>query len=243
MAFEIDRSLDWSEQFIEHGFCVIKEAVSRDFCEFAIHAITSDLGTQLRTVDWDTESLDQGLVKEIRNPAGQSENLKTALESVYDQTYFVELVTEMLAPDKFVRDKRFAHCFISLREPGDVCIEDRQLAPYGHIDYVNCHIPMFGNGFSCDLVLFHYLVGHAGNQNMSQNRAPRVAIQCHISGDMWHNGVDPSDPNLSIWMRSGAHNGTIDLPYDDYEMAKSFFPAGFAVEVDPGWLLKPKDLT
>ena len=68
------------------------------------------------------------------------------------------------------------------------------------------------------MLFFHHLVGHSGNGNCCASGTPRVAIHAHVYGQVWPNGIDPDQPGLSPWLRSHAHNGKFDLPYDDREM-------------------------
>jgi len=58
-----------------------------------------------------------------------------------------------------------------------------------------------------DAIVFHHLVGHAGNNNHAANRSPRLALHCLVDRGVWLNEIDPGDKTLSPWKRSLAHTG------------------------------------
>ncbi len=66
-----------------------------------------------------------------------------------------------------------------------------------------------------DVALVHHLAGHTGNGNGAASRRPRVVIHGLASQKHWPSSIDPDDLNLSPWQRSFAHNGKIDLGYDE----------------------------
>lgn len=74
-----------------------------------------------------------------------------------------------------------------------------------------------------DLMLFHHLVGHSGNDNHAANRSPRVALHCQGLRKEWMRELDPAAGGLSPWQRSLAFTGG---PYrtvrDEYEWVTEF---------------------
>lgn len=66
-----------------------------------------------------------------------------------------------------------------------------------------------------DVLLFSHLAGHAGNASAATGRSPRVAMQCQAIRKDWPSKIDATDPNLTPWQRSLAHNGSIDLGCDE----------------------------
>jgi len=75
------------------------------------------------------------------------------------------------------------------------------------------------------VLLMQHHVGHAGNCNAATNHTPRVAIHSQAIAKDWPNEVDPSDPTLSPYMRSLAHNGHIKLPYNEADVQAAAYKA------------------
>jgi hypothetical protein len=275
MPFQIDTSIHWTEHYVEHGFCVIKRAVPQTFCDSVIAVLQDAFETTRPPAEWNTETIQSPVLETLRKTNMQSPELRTALESVYDEPAFVDILESMLAPGSKWNGIRAAGCFLRLQDPANKP-ENPELAPYGHLDFVDRHIPLFGDGFTCqvslvksepfsgntsiypgwhkivqkhllenpdfqfapsrqeewraivpqvepfefvadpgDVMLFHHLVGHEINMNYSRSGVPRTVIHCLAAGDVWLNSIDPATRDLSPWMRSSAHNGKIDLAYDD----------------------------
>ena len=74
-----------------------------------------------------------------------------------------------------------------------------------------------------DIVLFHHLVGHAGNANAATGRSPRVTMQVQAIRKDWPSRIDATRNDLSPWERSLAHNGSIDLPFDEGEAQRAAY--------------------
>lgn len=279
MGFEIDTNLHWTEHYVEHGFCVIRRAIPEAFCERTIAAIQKALHANMPPSQWNTETIDPERAAGITDSRNTPPEMRTALESIYDQPELIALTEQMYQSDNAWNGSRMAVCFLKLKNISAEQTSEPELAPYGHVDFVNRHIPMFGDGFTCqvslvksepfsgnitiypgwhkavqklllddpdyrftsqsnpgwqaampkvepyefvadpgDVLFFHHLVGHAGNANQSTSGMPRLAIHFHMMGNVWPNGVDPDQPDMSPWLRSHAHNGRIDLPYSDHEM-------------------------
>ncbi|MCC7192876.1 MAG: hypothetical protein IT444_08860 [Phycisphaeraceae bacterium] len=58
-----------------------------------------------------------------------------------------------------------------------------------------------------DVLLFHHLVGHSGNNNHATNRSPRITLHCQGLRKEWMKEIDPSAKGLSPWQRSLAFTG------------------------------------
>lgn len=148
MRFEVDTSMHWTDHYVEHGFCVIKQAVPRAFCDEVLAALQQALQTDLPPSGWNTETIDKDLLDKARDPDKQPPHLKAVFESVYEQPDYRALIDTMFGEHN----------------------------------------------------------GWGGKPH------------AHVYGQVWPNGIDPDQPGLSPWLRSHAHNGKFDLPYDDREM-------------------------
>jgi ectoine hydroxylase-related dioxygenase (phytanoyl-CoA dioxygenase family) len=73
-----------------------------------------------------------------------------------------------------------------------------------------------------DVLFMHHIVMHAGNPGHAANRSPRIALHCEAFRDEWLHSIDPSQPNLSAWQRSLAHNGAYEEAGEvvEYQMTK-----------------------
>jgi hypothetical protein len=58
-----------------------------------------------------------------------------------------------------------------------------------------------------DVLLFHHLVGHAGNANHAAGRSPRVVLHCQGNRKTWMRELNPKKPGLTPWERSLAFIG------------------------------------
>lgn len=68
-----------------------------------------------------------------------------------------------------------------------------------------------------DVLVFHHLVGHAGNNNHAANRTPRVVIHGQGLRKEWLRELEPSQ-HLSPWQRSLATNGAYRTRRDEEQM-------------------------
>lgn len=73
-----------------------------------------------------------------------------------------------------------------------------------------------------DVLLFHHLVGHAGNLNHALLRSPRVVLHCQALCQEWLRELDPAQPNLSPWQRSLGTNGHYRTRCDEQQMMLAF---------------------
>ena len=136
MAFTIDNKLQWTEHYIEHGFCVIKGAVGRDFIDPALEEIQGVLGHNLPLHQWSTNNTPR------RHQAATSEYRH--LPKIYDQPSIRDIFKTMFAPSHQWNGERHFQIFIS---PYEEDIDTPVLSKMGHIDFVRCPIPIFGSGF------------------------------------------------------------------------------------------------
>lgn len=72
-----------------------------------------------------------------------------------------------------------------------------------------------------DILIFHHLVGHAGNVNHAANRTPRVVIHGQGLRDEWLSELDPTQ-DLSPWQRSLATNGAYRTIRDEEQMMMEY---------------------
>jgi len=151
MAFEIDTSMHWTEHYVEHGFCVIKQAVPERFCTRVLATLQETLGTTLPPNAWTTETIDPELVRSMRNgpppPA-----FRTAVESIYDEPGLLAILEAMFENDSEWNGVRSVKTFISLHDPANQP-DKPQLTRWGHVDFVDRYIPVFGDGFTCQVSL------------------------------------------------------------------------------------------
>ena len=146
IAFEIDTELHWTEHYVEHGFCVIKQAVPEKFCTRALAALQEALETTLPPNEWTVETIDPELVKNIRTRP------PPAAESIYDEPGLLAILEAMFGTDSEWSGVRSASTFISLHDPADQP-DKPQLTRWGHLDFVDRYIPVFGDGFTCQVSL------------------------------------------------------------------------------------------
>ncbi|MFM1550936.1 MAG: hypothetical protein ACKJSG_16135 [Lentisphaeria bacterium] len=146
MGFEIDTELHWTEHYVEHGFCVIKQAVPEKFCTRALAALQEALETTLPPNEWTAETIDPELVKNMRTrPTPEA-------ESIYDEPGLLAILEAMFGTDNEWSGVRSAGAFISLHDPANQP-EKPQLVRWGHVDFVDRYIPVFGDGFTCQVSL------------------------------------------------------------------------------------------
>lgn len=141
MSFKIDESLHWTEHYVQHGFCVIRDSVSRDFCTHGIEEISKALDTDLPSNEWATETLS---VEHGRGRVNVGNDAEDFLNTIYDQPGFRNAIDTMFgSPDCWTGERHCSRPF--------VCVYDSEnkpeLAAVGHIDFVDVRVPVFGSGF------------------------------------------------------------------------------------------------
>jgi ectoine hydroxylase-related dioxygenase (phytanoyl-CoA dioxygenase family) len=69
-----------------------------------------------------------------------------------------------------------------------------------------------------DVILFHHLVGHAGNSNHAAHRLPRCVLHCQGLRKVWPREIDPASGPMSPWERSVLPQGVrFRAPKDELE--------------------------
>ena len=136
MAFSIDNKLQWTEHYVEHGFCVIKGVVGRDFIDPALEEIQGSLDHDLPLHQWDINNTPRR--HQVATSAYQH------LPKIYDQPGIRDIFKTMFAPSHRWNGERHFQVFIS---PYQEDIDMPVLPGVGHIDFVKCPIPIFGSGF------------------------------------------------------------------------------------------------
>lgn len=269
MTWAIDRRLSWIEHYLEYGFALIKRAVGDEFIKPALEEVYSLQEHRLPLREWN----------KLNTPprwTGDITRLKV-LPQVYDQPGVRRIIDAMFASPNQWNGERHFQLFINPYDPeakAEVC-------PEGHIDFVDCPIPVLGSGFMFqlslvesepfsgnltlypgthkpvlellkrdpsaqynggespirpllktepfefvaepgDMVIFHHLVGHAGNSSHAANRSPRVSLHCQANRKTWLKAIDPATPGLSPWEKSLTHGGAYTPPYDELETILAF---------------------
>jgi len=73
-----------------------------------------------------------------------------------------------------------------------------------------------------DVLLFHHLVGHAGNSNHAANRTPRVVIHGQGLRKEWLNETNPANIKVGPWEKSLAQNGPYRVVHDELQWIMDF---------------------
>ncbi|MCX5660562.1 MAG: hypothetical protein NTW19_12685 [Planctomycetota bacterium] len=139
MAFKIDTSLSYADHFVEHGFCVVKGALSPEYCRRGIEEYNKAVGTDLPPAQWDSKLL---RAEESHGRIGALPALQPFVETVYDQPGIANVIETMLGPGGW-SGKRHAAPFICVFHEGN----KREVAEWGHVDFVRVRIPVIGNAF------------------------------------------------------------------------------------------------
>ncbi|MCE9589720.1 MAG: hypothetical protein K8S99_04270 [Planctomycetes bacterium] len=139
MAFKIDTSMSYADHFVEHGFCVVKGALSPEYCRRGIEEYKKALGTDLPPNKWDSKLF--GLEKS-GGRVGALPALQPFIDTVYDQPGIRSIMETMLGPGEW-SGKRHAAPFICVYHEGN----KREVAEWGHVDFVRVRIPVIGNAF------------------------------------------------------------------------------------------------
>lgn len=254
MAFAIDRSLHWTDHYVEHGFAVVKGAVGPGFTQPALAEVRRLLGHN----DLPFHQWTKGTTP-VRSTVPLSEY--QFCNTIYDQPGIRGIIDTMFgSPDEW-NGQRAWQLFVTPYDPE----AKASLSNGGHIDFVETPIPIFGSGFMFqvslvktepfsgnitiypgthklvqralvenpemffpsnpffkglfdvepfefvaepgDVMIFHHLVGHAGNTNHAANRSPRIALHCQGLRQKWMHEIDPAAKGLGPWQRSLAFTG------------------------------------
>lgn len=139
----IEPELHWTEHFIKYGFAVLEKAVEPDFIEAALDEVRRLVGSDLPLEEWRQDNL--AALEGIRL-AGALNN--PVFTEVYNQPRLRAALDEMFAPEQ-LSDESYAQLFLTPYNPQ----AQPALSASGHIDYVNCPIPVLGRGFAFQVSL------------------------------------------------------------------------------------------
>lgn len=140
MRFQIDRSIHWSDHFVEYGFCVVKGALSKEFCARGIDEFKRALGTTLPPREWTTQTLTRTHSQGRMTP---DSSIKPFIESVYDEPGVREMIATMLGSIDTWSGERACHPFLCVFDPKNKA----EVAEWGHVDFLRVRIPVIGNAF------------------------------------------------------------------------------------------------
>lgn len=134
MSWIIDQDLHWTEHYVEHGFAVIKRAFGPEFIEPALDEVKRLLDTELPPREWTSESHAR------RIPCNESMEV---LPRIYDQPGVRDIIDTMFGDSREWNGERKFQLFVSAYNEK----AEAKLSPAGHIDFVQCPVPIFGSGF------------------------------------------------------------------------------------------------
>lgn len=139
MRFQIDTSLHYADHFVEHGFCVIRNALTPEFCRRGIEEFQKALGTTLPPSQWTTRTLN---CPHSEGRIGGLTQLQPFVLTLYDQPGIRAIIDTMLGPGEW-SGQRSAHPFLCVYHE-----ENKQrVAEWGHVDFLRVRIPIIGNAF------------------------------------------------------------------------------------------------
>jgi len=139
MGFQIDTSLHYTDHFVEHGFCVIRNALTPEFCRHGIEEFQKALGTSLPPSQWTTRTLN---CQHSQGRIGGLTQLQPFVLSLYDQPGIRAIIDTMLGVGEW-NGQRSAHPFLCVYHEEN----KPQVAEWGHVDFLRVRIPVIGNGF------------------------------------------------------------------------------------------------
>lgn len=148
MTAAVDTSLPWTEHFIKYGYAVLRQQVSREFCDKALGVIRAKYvegpGKGLPFDEWTTQN-----VKHKPAVAGDP-----FLDTIYDQPNIRRIITTMFGTDEAGvptgwSGKRDYQLFLTPFSPGQEPVPLKG----GHIDFGGNVIPIFGNAFVIQVCL------------------------------------------------------------------------------------------
>ena len=136
MTWQIDRSLHWTDHYVEYGFAKIDRAVGPEFTEPALAEVRRILGHENRPLnEWTSENTP------TRSPVPV--DTLDVLPKVYDQPGVRDMLATMFGALKDWNGERKFQLFLSAYDEK----AQQVVRPTGHIDFVNTPVPVFGSGF------------------------------------------------------------------------------------------------
>lgn len=142
MTFAIDSKLHWTDHYVEYGFAVVKNLVDRRFTDEALEEVKRISGVDLPLNQWTEENIGSRY-------AEADETDMHILAKVYDDPRLRAAIDQMFGSPTHWSGKRAFSLFV---KPYDANVQP-QLTAQGHIDFVDCPIPIFGSGFMFQISL------------------------------------------------------------------------------------------
>lgn len=139
MRFQIDTSLHYADHFVEHGFCVIKGALTPEFRQRGIGEFKKALGTDLPPNQWTTQTLNR---EHSLGRIGPLTTLQPLITELYDQPGIRAIIDTMLGAGEW-NGARIGQPFLCVYHPENKA----EVAEWGHVDFLRVRIPVIGNAF------------------------------------------------------------------------------------------------
>ena len=142
MKTNFDKSLHWTDQFVENGFAVAKGLVDPEFCNEAVERIKVLVGDPRPLDQWTTEK--PGVFHEKF-----ADKTDPVLDKVYEQRAFMDAIATMHGGHEHWNGRKRYFFFVKPYDPE----AKAQFGDEGHIDFGNQHVPIFFRGFALFVLL------------------------------------------------------------------------------------------
>ncbi|MCE9590645.1 MAG: hypothetical protein K8S99_08995 [Planctomycetes bacterium] len=148
MAFEIDTRIPWTEHFVQHGFAVLRNQVSREFTDAALRQIRQRLEAPARDLPFEEWTVDN--IKWTDKPGPGD----PVLDRLYDEPNIRHIIDTMYgtpevgSPTGWSGEKTY-QVFLTPFSPD---YKPTRLEG-GHLDFGGHLIPKFGNAFVMQVAL------------------------------------------------------------------------------------------
>lgn len=141
MDFPLEPTMTWQDHFATYGFAVLRGVMDRGWVNAAMAEVQRIVGQDLPPEQWTTGNVG---ARHIREEAQRS----PILRAVYDDPNLRRLIDEMLGAGQWNGEREF-QLFISPYNPDAA----PHLPERGHLDFVECPIPIFGSGVMFQVAL------------------------------------------------------------------------------------------
>jgi len=142
MSFVIDESMHWTDHYAKWGFALVRNVVDQAFIDAALAEVRQLPGGEKPLTEWrSTDGVNGHFPYTGKN--------HTVLATVYDQPGVRKVIDEMFGSPDVWNGERAFQLFVNAFNPE----APASLSPRGHIDFVNCPIPLLGSGFMFQLSL------------------------------------------------------------------------------------------
>lgn len=135
MPFDLRDTQAWTLHYVEHGFAHLRAVVGDPFLRDALTEVQAMLGHNLPPEQWTSANTP------CRSKKPMSE--MPVLTSVYDQPGIRRMIDVMFGSGEHWNGERAFQLFINPYNPD----AKQELAPEGHLDFVESPIPVLGSGF------------------------------------------------------------------------------------------------